>query len=144
MNKILSQALKKAVSEYSPQVIEVPKGNRPDLFSLNTETEIYQNFDSIGSNYTVDTKADIWACGCLLFVLCFHHHPFEDSAKLAIVNGTDNFDSGLQPGVDKFIGYLNKINFPREDLLYWVDEKGSHSSRSWSHQAKDILLWMYK
>ena len=39
------------------------------------------------SNYSVDTKADIWACGCLLFVLCFHHHPFEDSAKLAIVNG---------------------------------------------------------
>ena len=39
------------------------------------------------SNYPVDTKADIWACGCLLFVLCFHYHPFEDSAKLAILNG---------------------------------------------------------
>jgi hypothetical protein len=43
MNKILSQALKKAVSEYSPEVIEVPKGNRPDLFSLNNETELFQN-----------------------------------------------------------------------------------------------------
>ena len=30
MNKILSQALKKAVSEYSPEVKEVPKANRPD------------------------------------------------------------------------------------------------------------------
>ena len=39
MNKILSQALKKAVSEYSPQVKEVEKNNRPDLFSLNNETE---------------------------------------------------------------------------------------------------------
>ena len=39
MNKILSQALKKAVSEYSPEVKEVSKGNRPDLFSLNNETE---------------------------------------------------------------------------------------------------------
>ena len=67
-----------------------------------------------------------------------------DNLKLAIVNGTDNVDSDLQPGVDKFIGYLKKINFPKEDLLYWVDEKGSHSPRSWSHQAKDILLWMYK
>ena len=38
MNKILSQALKKAVSEYSPQVKEVEKNNRPDLFSLNNET----------------------------------------------------------------------------------------------------------
>ena len=43
MNKILSQALKKAVSEYSPQVKENPKGNRPDLFSLNNETELFQN-----------------------------------------------------------------------------------------------------
>ena len=43
MNKILSQALKQAVSEYSPQVKEVSKGNRPDLFSLNNETELFQN-----------------------------------------------------------------------------------------------------
>ena len=43
MNKILSQALKKAVSEYSPEVKEVSKGNRPDLFSLSTETELFQN-----------------------------------------------------------------------------------------------------
>ena len=67
-----------------------------------------------------------------------------DNLKLAIVNGTDNFDSGLQLGVDKCIDYLNKINFSKENLLYWVDQQGSHSSRSWSHQAKDILLWMYK
>ena len=43
MNKILSQALKKAVSEYSPEVKEVQKSNRPDLFSLNNETELFQN-----------------------------------------------------------------------------------------------------
>ena len=43
MNKILSQALKKAVSEYSPRVKEVEKNNKPDLFSLNSETELFQN-----------------------------------------------------------------------------------------------------
>ena len=43
MNKILSQALKKAVSEYSPNVNEVTKDKRPDLFSLNNETELFQN-----------------------------------------------------------------------------------------------------
>ncbi len=42
MNKILSQALKQAVSEYSPEIKEVSKGNRPDLFSLNNETELFQ------------------------------------------------------------------------------------------------------
>ena len=45
MNKILSQALKKAVSEYSPAAKEVSKGNRPDLFSLNNETEFF-NYDA--------------------------------------------------------------------------------------------------
>ena len=43
MNKILSQALKQADSEYSPQVKEASKVNRPDLFSLNNETELFQN-----------------------------------------------------------------------------------------------------
>ena len=43
MNKILSQALKKAVSELSPEVKEVQKSNRPDLFSLSNETELFQN-----------------------------------------------------------------------------------------------------
>ena len=37
MNKILSQALKKAVSEYSPKVDNLKKENRPDLFALNNE-----------------------------------------------------------------------------------------------------------
>ena len=40
MNKILSQALKKAVSEYNPHVNEVHKDNRPDLFSLSNENKI--------------------------------------------------------------------------------------------------------
>ena len=43
MNKILSQALKKAVSEYSPEIKDTIKDKRPDLFSLNNETELYQN-----------------------------------------------------------------------------------------------------
>ena len=29
---------------------------------------------------------DIWALGCILVYLCYGRHPFEDSAKLAIVN----------------------------------------------------------
>ena len=43
MNKILSQALKKAVSEYSPNVVDQSTYKRPDLFSLNNETELFQN-----------------------------------------------------------------------------------------------------
>ena len=43
MNKILSQALKKAVSEYSPDIRELTKEKRPDLFSLSNDTELFQN-----------------------------------------------------------------------------------------------------
>ena len=43
MNKILSQALKKAVSEYSPNNSELSKNKGPDLFSLNNDTELFQN-----------------------------------------------------------------------------------------------------
>ena len=41
MNKILSLALKKAVSEYTPEIKEVSKDARPDLFSLSNETELF-------------------------------------------------------------------------------------------------------
>ena len=43
MNKVLSQAMKKAVSEYSPTKIDVNKEKRLDLFSLSNETELFQN-----------------------------------------------------------------------------------------------------
>ena len=43
MNKVLSQAIRKAVSEYSPKNIENTPDKRPDLFSLSNETELFQN-----------------------------------------------------------------------------------------------------
>ena len=48
MNKILSQAIKKAVSEYSINNIQdLNQEKRPDLFSLNNETELFQNAKGI-------------------------------------------------------------------------------------------------
>ncbi len=43
MNKVLSQAIRKAVSEYSPRSVENNSDKRPDLFSLSNETELFQN-----------------------------------------------------------------------------------------------------
>jgi len=43
MNKFLSQAIRKAVFEYSPNTIESNTDKRPDLFSLSNETELFQN-----------------------------------------------------------------------------------------------------
>ncbi len=48
MNKVLSQAIKKAVSEFSPtNNYESNTEKRPDLFSLNNNTELFQNSKGI-------------------------------------------------------------------------------------------------
>ena len=39
MNKVLSQAIKKAVSEFKPKVENHNKTKGPDLFTLNNDTE---------------------------------------------------------------------------------------------------------
>ena len=56
MNKILSQAIKKAVSEYNPNNFEVTKEKRPDLFSLTDQTELFQN--SKGITIKIDRTRD--------------------------------------------------------------------------------------
>ena len=56
MNKILSQAIKKAVSEYDPNNVEVTKEKRPDLFSLSDQTELFQN--SKGITIKIDRTRD--------------------------------------------------------------------------------------
>ena len=56
MNKILSQAIRKAVSDYTPNVNQDLKDKRLDLFSLNSETELFQN--SKGITIKIDRSKD--------------------------------------------------------------------------------------
>ncbi len=56
MNKILSQAIRKAVSDYTPKVSQDLKDKRLDLFSLNSETELFQN--SKGITIKIDRTKD--------------------------------------------------------------------------------------
>ncbi len=56
MNKILSQAIRKAVSDYTPNVNQELKDKRLDLFSLNSETELFQN--SKGITIKIDRSRD--------------------------------------------------------------------------------------
>ena len=37
-------------------------------------------------HYPINTSMDMWALGCLIFTIKFGRHPFEDSAKLRIIN----------------------------------------------------------
>ena len=60
MNKVLSQAIKKAVSEFSPAIendsVNKIEEKRPDLFSLNDSTELFQN--SKGITIKIDRSRD--------------------------------------------------------------------------------------
>ena len=93
MNKILSQALKKAVSEYSPEVKEVQKSNRPDLFSLNNETELFQN--DKGIIIKIDRSKDVnltdFGKATLKDRYLGHNESFQDLfARVASTYADDN------------------------------------------------------
>ncbi|VDO90682.1 unnamed protein product [Heligmosomoides polygyrus] len=51
-------------------------------------------------NFIVGPQQDIWALGCVLFYLCYHVHPFEDSAKLRILNVAYSIPSGFDDFAD--------------------------------------------
>lgn len=56
---------------------------------IRNTTPMYRTPEIIDlySNFPIGEKQDIWALGCILYLLCFKQHPFEDGAKLRIVNG---------------------------------------------------------
>ncbi|KAK3755297.1 hypothetical protein QZH41_014605 [Actinostola sp. cb2023] len=66
-------ALQRSLAEDEIQRNTTPMYRAPEMVDLY-------------SNHPVTEKADIWALGCILFYLCFMEHPFEDSAKLRIIN----------------------------------------------------------
>lgn len=54
----------------------------------NVTTPIYRCPEQLDlwTNYQIGTKCDIWALGCMLYYLCYLKHPYEDAAKLRIIN----------------------------------------------------------
>ncbi len=56
MNKILSQAIRQAVSDFKPESKQEISDKRPDLFSLNNDTELFQN--SKGITIKIDRSKD--------------------------------------------------------------------------------------
>ncbi|VVC92334.1 unnamed protein product, partial [Leptidea sinapis] len=57
-------------------------------------------------NRKIDHAVDIWALGCILYTLCYMQHPFEDSAKLAILNG----NYSLNPNDQRYKCFHEIIN----------------------------------
>ncbi|MDB2353820.1 ribonucleoside-diphosphate reductase subunit alpha [Candidatus Pelagibacter sp.] len=93
MNKILSQALKKAVSEYSPNNSELSKNKGPDLFSLNNDTELFQNEKGIiiKIDRTKDSKLTDFGKATLKDRYLGHNESFQDLfARVASSYADDN------------------------------------------------------
>ncbi|KAK7100826.1 cyclin-G-associated kinase-like [Littorina saxatilis] len=67
-------AIQRSLVEDELQKNTTPMYRAPEMLDL------YQNF-------AINEALDIWALGCVLFMLCYGEHPFEDSAKLRIING---------------------------------------------------------
>ena len=93
MNKILSQALKKAVSEYSPNNSELSKNKGPDLFSLNNDTELFQNEKGIiiKIDRTRDSKLTDFGRATLKDRYLGHNESYQDLfARVASSYADDN------------------------------------------------------
>jgi ribonucleoside-diphosphate reductase alpha chain len=93
MNKILSQALKKAVSEYIPNSNEVTKEKRPDLFSLSNDNELFQNEKGIIIKIDRSKDANLTDFGkaTLKDRYLGHNESFQDLfARVASTYADDN------------------------------------------------------
>lgn len=65
-------------------------------------TPMYRSPEQLDTwnNFPIGVKTDVWALGCILFCLCYKKHPFEDGAKLRIINGNYTI-----PSDSRFICY---------------------------------------
>jgi ribonucleoside-diphosphate reductase alpha chain len=119
MNKILSQALKKAVSEYSPEVKEVPKGNRPDLFSLNNETELFQNDKGIiiKIDRSRDSNLTDFGKATLKDRYLGHNESFQDLfARVASSYADDNLHA------QRIYNYISNFGLCQQHQFYQMVE----------------------
>jgi AP2-associated kinase len=84
-----------------------------ELFERRT-TLMYRPPEMINiySRDNIGLRADVWMLGCVLYVLAYFRHPFQDQNQLAIVNSKFNFPD--DPRFDeKFKGFIKWIMRPK-------------------------------
>uniref|UniRef100_H3DEV8 Cyclin G associated kinase n=1 Tax=Tetraodon nigroviridis TaxID=99883 RepID=H3DEV8_TETNG len=103
------QHMHKPVSHYPDYSWSAQKRSMVEDEITRNTTPAYRTPEMIDlySNFPINEKQDIWALGCILYLLCFKQHPFEDGAKLQIVNG--------------------KYSIPQNDVKYTVYHDLIHS-----------------
>ncbi|XP_055384160.1 cyclin-G-associated kinase [Condylostylus longicornis] len=58
-----------------------------EIFSNTSPMYRAPEIVSTWENYEISLKVDIWAIGCVFYCILYKKHPFEDAAKLRIING---------------------------------------------------------
>ena len=81
-----------SVNAFSLNFNNIPKSiihNFENYFEKQT-TLMYRppEMCDLSLNYLIDCKVDMWALGCILFVLMFFKHPFHESSKLSIISAS--------------------------------------------------------
>lgn len=87
------------------------------------------------NNFPIGVKTDVWALGCILFCMCYKKHPFEDAAKLRIINGnyTIPSDSRFACFVDIIKGCFVVDPGARFDVSMILERLGAISeTMNWS------------
>lgn len=56
--------------------------------------------------YPVDDRVDIWMLGCVLYVLNYKYHPFQDEGKLSIVNASIKYPKTVSNKMQKLMRHI--------------------------------------
>ncbi|VDM52552.1 unnamed protein product [Angiostrongylus costaricensis] len=90
-----------------------------DIKMQRSTTPMYRSPEILDTyqNFAVGPQQDIWALGCVLYYMCYRVHPFQDSAKLRILNVAYSIPSGFDefedvvPVIQSCL-QLNPVNRP--------------------------------
>lgn len=95
--------------------------------------------------YKVNTKADIWMLGCVLFTLMFFKHPFAESSKLSITNAVYQYPVDNEYSLDLEVLVRNLLT-PDPDLrpdaktvLGWLEKLNSITKKEGNADRKQVL-----
>jgi len=137
MNKILSQALKKAVSEYNPKSITSNEDKRPDLFSLSNETELFQNEKGIiiKIDRSKDNNLTDFGRATLKDRYLGHNESFQDLfARVASTYADDNLHA------QRLYNYISNLWFmPATPILSNGGTKRGLPISCFLNEASDSL-----
>jgi len=70
--------------------------------------------------YPIDERVDIWTLGCILFVMNYRYHPFQEEGKLSIVNTNVKYKKNGTS--EKMIDFMRHMLTPNPNFRPRIEE----------------------